>query len=164
MLTQEMMDLIATYTTGFVATVRADGSPAVSPKATFVVLDDRTIAFANIRSRGTVENLRCRPNVEVNFFDVFARKACRGRGFARYILRRDAEAGLQRRFEEGWPDLHHLMQGFILIDITAAEIILSPAYDIGANAGQLTEQWLRRYAFTLGFTLTKSEGRQRVRA
>ena len=155
MLTQEMIGLIASHTIGFVATVRSDGAPAVSPKAPFLVLDARPIAFAHRRSRGTVENLRGCPDVEVNFIDVLARKACRVRGRPRYVLRQDAEADLQARYREGWPDLYHLMQGFVVIDVTAAEIILSPAYDVGAKADQLTEHWLRRYAAGLGFTLTK---------
>ena len=39
---------------GAVATVNADGTPAVSPKATFVVVDDQRVAFGNIRSPATV--------------------------------------------------------------------------------------------------------------
>ncbi len=155
MLTQEITRLIETYTIGCVATVRADGAPAVSPKATFLVLDDRTIAFANIRSTGTVENLRRRPDVEVDFIDIFARKGCRIRGRARYVLRDDAEADLRTKFKDGWPDLYDLMRGFVLIDITEAESLSSPTYDVGAVAGQLTEYWLRHYASALGFAVTK---------
>jgi hypothetical protein len=35
---------------GFVATIAADGTPCVSPKATFFVVDDCTIAYGDIRS------------------------------------------------------------------------------------------------------------------
>jgi len=153
-LTQEMIDLIATYTIGCVATVRADGTPAVSPKATFLVVDERTIAFANIRSPGTVENLRRRADVEANFINVFARKGCRVRGRARYLSREDAEPALQSRFEEKWPDLFDMIRGFVLIELTGAEVLTSPSYDIGASAGQLTEHWLHLYAGNLGFSVT----------
>ena len=155
MLTQAMVDLIETYTIGCVATVRSDGAPAVSPKATFLVLDDRTIAFANVRSQATVENLRRRPEVEVNFIDVFARTGCRVRGRAHYVLRDDAEASLRIKFENGWPDLYHLVRGIVVIDVIDAESLSSPSYDVGAVAGRLTEQWLRRYAAALGFAVTK---------
>ena len=155
MLTQAMIRLIETYTIGCVATVRSDGSPAVSPKATFLVLDVRTIAFANIRSRGTVENLRQHPDVEVDFIDVFARTGCRARGRARYILLDDAEAGLRKKFKDGWPDLYGLIHGLVLIDVAEAEALSSPSYDVGAVAGELTEHWLRRYAASLGFVVTK---------
>ena len=158
MLTPAMVDLIATYTIGCVATVRADGSAAVSPKATFLVVNERTIAFANIRSPGTIENLRRRPNVEVNFIDVFARKACRVVGSGRYLSREDAEPALRRRFDEKWPDLYDAMKGFVLIDLTEAEALTSPSYDFGAEASRLSEHWLRYYAEKLGFTVTKNAG------
>ena len=60
MLTAEMRKLITDHTAGMVATINDDGTPSVSPKATFVVLDDRTLAFGNLRSPGTLANLLCR--------------------------------------------------------------------------------------------------------
>lgn len=45
MLTADMKRTIREQRLGFVATVNADGTPNVSPKATFVVIDDRSIAF-----------------------------------------------------------------------------------------------------------------------
>ena len=159
MLTQERIHLITTYRVGCVATVRPDGSPAVSPKATFVVLDDRTIAFANIRSPGTVENLRRDPSMEVNFVDVFARKACRVRGHARYVLRNDADVDLQTRFKNEWADLYPLIQGIVVVAVTHAETLSSPSYDVGAAASQLTEHWLHHYAAALGFSVRRTLGR-----
>ena len=52
MLTADMKRIIEEQRLGFVATVNADGTPNVSPKATFVVLDDATIGFGDIRSPG----------------------------------------------------------------------------------------------------------------
>ena len=66
-LTPPMKTLIENYTAGAVATINAHGLPAVSPKATFVVVDDSRIAFGNIRSPGTVANIHACPEVEVNF-------------------------------------------------------------------------------------------------
>ena len=42
-------ELIETFPLGFVATVTEDGMPSLSPKGTFLILDDKTIAFAEIR-------------------------------------------------------------------------------------------------------------------
>ena len=154
-LTQEMIHLITTHTIGCVATVRPDGLPAVSPKATFLVLDDWTIAFAHIRSPGTVENLRRCPDLEVNFIDIFARRGCRIRGHARYVPRDDADADLRKRFKDEWADLYPLIKGIVVIAVTQAEVLSSPSYDIGATTSQLIKDWLRRYATALGFTVTK---------
>ena len=60
-----MMKIITDYSAGAVATVNDDGTPAVSPKATFVIVDNSCIAFGDIRSPGTVANIKQRPNVEV---------------------------------------------------------------------------------------------------
>ena len=156
MLTADMIHLISTYTIGCVATVRPDGAPAVSPKATFLVLDDRTLAFANIHSQGTIENLDHRPELEVDFIDVFARRGCRVRGRTRYHPRDQAEPALRSRFEHEWPELYDLMKGFAVIEVTQASLLRSPSYDVGAVEDQLTEQWLRKHASALGFTVTKT--------
>ena len=71
-LTEPMKQLIRNYNAGAVATINDDGNPAVSPKATFVIVDDNCIAYGDIRSPGTSANLRQRPAVEVNFIDVLA--------------------------------------------------------------------------------------------
>ena len=67
MLTAEMKRVVREQRLGFVATVNADGTPNVSPKATFIVLDDATIGFGDIRSPGTPRNSKSNPAVEVNF-------------------------------------------------------------------------------------------------
>ena len=136
-LTQEMKTLITNHSAGMVATTRNDGRPAVSPKATFVILDDRTLAFGNLRSPGTLANLRQRPAVEVCFIDVVLRKAVRVAGSARIIPKANAEPTLISAFEALWaPYLPH-MSAFVVIDVEAAEFILSPAYDLGLTEDAL---------------------------
>ena len=60
------------------------------PKGTFAVIDDRTLAFADIRSPQTVRNLKTDPRVEVNFVDPFVRKGYRFAGTARLVQRGEA--------------------------------------------------------------------------
>ena len=47
MLTPDMKRIIEEQRLGFVATASLDGTPNVSPKGTFAVLDDQTIAFGH---------------------------------------------------------------------------------------------------------------------
>ena len=54
--------LVANYNAGAGGTTNEDGTSAVAPKAAFVVIDDGCIAFGNIRSPGTVANIRSRPD------------------------------------------------------------------------------------------------------
>lgn len=144
MLNADMKQLINNHTAGMVATVNEDGSPSVSPKATFVVLDDSTLAFGNIRSPGTLANLRRHPAVEVCFIDVLTRKAVRATGQAAIISRSDADPGLLTAFTEVWGDYLGMMSAFVRIDLTAAEMILSPAYDVGHSEEELRRSNLEK--------------------
>ncbi len=139
-LNEPMKQIIRHYSAGAVATVNADGSPSVSPKATFVIVDDHCIAYGNIRSPGTSRNLRERPAVEVSFVDVLARLAVRVSGSAE-VVAKDSETGrkLIPYFEAAWSDYLDLMQEFVCINISSAELITSPAYDVGLQRDELVK-------------------------
>lgn len=144
MLTADMQRLIADHSAGMVATVNDDGTPAVSPKATFVVLDATTLAFGDIRSPGTVANLRARPAVEVCFIDVILRRAVRVTGTATIVAKAAAAAPLVAAFAAAWPAYLPLISAFVTIDVRRAATILSPAYDIGLSAADLRRTNLAR--------------------
>jgi predicted pyridoxine 5'-phosphate oxidase superfamily flavin-nucleotide-binding protein len=136
-ITESMRDMITTFNAGSVATVHADGTPSVSPKATFVVVNDTTIAFGNIRSPGTVANLAKRPAIEICFTDVLARKALRVTGTAKVIRKTEASADVAQAFAAAWTDYLDRISTFVVIDVSAVEEILSPAYDDGATEADL---------------------------
>jgi predicted pyridoxine 5'-phosphate oxidase superfamily flavin-nucleotide-binding protein len=73
-LTHDMKRIVDEQRLGFVATVCPDGTPNLSPKGTTAVWDDDRLVFANIRSPGTLANLRRNPAVEVNVVDPFVRR------------------------------------------------------------------------------------------
>ena len=137
-LSEPMKQIICNYNAGSVATVNDDGSPAVSPKATFVIVDDESIAYGDIRSPATSANLLERPAVEVNFIDILARVAVRVKGSAQ-VVAKESELGqvLMPHFEELWSTYIELMSDFVLISIDAAELITSPAYDVGLKRDEL---------------------------
>ena len=84
---------------GFVASVTSGGRPSVSPKGTFVVLDERKIAFAEIRSPGTISNMGHSPRWSAILLIVFAARAGGCAGSRKYcavavrILRRSFPSG-----------------------------------------------------------------------
>lgn len=135
-----MQQLIRNYNAGAVATVNDDGSPAVSPKATFVVVDENCIAYGNIRSPATSANLQKRPAVEVTFIDILQRLAVRVKGKAE-ILAKDSDRGqqLMPHFEEYWSAYLDMMQDFVCIDIEQAEMITSPGYDVGLSRDEMVD-------------------------
>ena len=145
MLTPEMTALVRENTLALVATVTPEGEPAVSPKATVVVLDPARLVFSDLRSPGTRRNLAASPACELCFVDVFRRKAVRVRGRGSYHARGAAEFdALLPHFTE-WPDLQPRMCGVFEIAVTAAEMVVSPAYDMGAEEAELAASWLDRY-------------------
>src|SRR4051795_10399626 len=79
LLTHDMRRLVEAEL-GFVATVCPDGTPNLSPKGTIAVWDDDHVVFADIRSPGTVENLRANPSVEINVVDQLSRTGYRLKG------------------------------------------------------------------------------------
>lgn len=139
MLTEDMKKLISEHRAGMVASVNDDGSPSVSPKATFVILDDETLAFGNLRSPGTIKNINQRPSAEVCFIDVLARKAVRVTGTAQYLKNDEVSDALRAAFEEVWADFLDRFAGVVEIKVSAAEYILSPAYDMGITESELRE-------------------------
>ena len=146
MLTAEMIRLIRNHSAGMVATVNDDGSPAVSPKATFVVLDPQRIAFGNIRSPATMRNLRRDPKTEVCFLDVLARKSVRIAGECRIVPGGTETDDVRDAFMQAWTDYLPHMREFVIIRVMSARMILSPAYDVGHTESELKAANLARLA------------------
>lgn len=82
LISADMKRVVEEQRLGFVATVCPDGTPNLSPKGTTAVWDADHLVFANIRSPGTLANLRQNVNVEINVVDPFVRKGYRFKGIA----------------------------------------------------------------------------------
>jgi uncharacterized protein len=143
MLTSDMKRVIKEQPLGFVATTSADGTPNVSPKGTFVVLDDRTIAFGEIRSPGTIRNLRTNPRVEVNFVDVFVRKGYRFSGNATVIER--GEQSFEPLLHKLRSTLSPRIRAIVIISVDRALPLTSPVYDDGKSEAEIRRGWTARF-------------------
>ena len=143
MLTDAMKRLITEQPLGYVATVAPDGTPNLSPKGTFFVIDDTTIAFAEIRSPATLANLRTNPHIAVNFVDTFVRKGCRVSGSARILAR--GENGFDDLLARSGSTLAPRVRAIVIVDITKALPLSSPSYDDGATEVDLRCAWTTRF-------------------
>ncbi|MEM1298290.1 MAG: pyridoxamine 5'-phosphate oxidase family protein [Pseudomonadota bacterium] len=146
MISTALQEFVNEWRLGHLATVGPEG-PNVSPKGTFQSLDASRIAFAELRSPNTMANLAQDPRVEVNIVDVFARKGARFRGTAGFHPIDSPGAGALRQH---WIDLFGapLMarcSGFVVIDVTSAKPLTTPAYDVGATERQLRQDYLDRF-------------------
>ena len=128
---------------GFVATVCPDGTPNLSPKGTTAVWDDDHLVFANIRSPGTVANLRQNPNVEVNVVDPFVRRGYRFKGVAS-ILESGAPYEEAIAFYRNRGSRNAIAE-IVMIRVTTAQPIDSPAYDLGLSEGEVRDRWERHF-------------------
>ncbi len=140
-LSDDMKRVITEQRLGFVATVDPDGTPNLSPKGTMVVLDDSHILFGDLRSPGTIANLRANPAVEVNFVDPFARTGYRFKGVADYVAREDPGFGDLFPLFAHWGALAEGLKGIVRIKVERALPLSSPAYDYGATEAELRAQW-----------------------
>jgi len=144
MLTDDMKRVLREYPLGFVATVGADGAPRVSPKGSFVIIDDATIAYGDIRSPGTTRNLASDPRVEVSFIDPFLRKGYRFGGTATVTERGQAEfERLHRHLKES--SLASLMRAIVAIKIAQALPVTSPIYDDGRSEIDVRKSFVTRF-------------------
>jgi predicted pyridoxine 5'-phosphate oxidase superfamily flavin-nucleotide-binding protein len=130
---------------GFVATVCSDGTPNLSPKGTTAVWDDDHLVFADVRSPGTLANLRRNASVEVNVVDPFVRRGYRFKGVASVLesgsVFDEAIAFYAKR--GSWVEaIRHV----VLIRVERAQPIDSPAYDRGLGEAEIRDRWERHYA------------------
>ena len=143
-LTPEMKRLVDVQRLGYVATVCPDGTPNLSPKGTTAVWDDEHLVFADIRSPGSVANLRENPTVEVNVVDPIARKGYRFKGDANVLSSGptfDEVVAFYRKRGVLGPIRH-----IVLIRVERAVPLVSPAYDSGASEAEIRTQWVRYWS------------------
>jgi len=138
-LTADMKRVVDEQRLGFVATVCADATPNLSPKGTTAVWDDDHLVFANIRSPGTLANLRQNPNVEVNVVDPMVRKGYRFKGIASIVESGPVyEKGIAFYKDRG---AMNPIREIVLVKVQTAKPIDSPAYDLGLTEDEVRARW-----------------------
>jgi predicted pyridoxine 5'-phosphate oxidase superfamily flavin-nucleotide-binding protein len=145
-LTDEMKQVVEQQRLGFVATVCADGTPNLSPKGTICVVDDEHLMFADIRSPGTVANLRANPSVEVNVVDPLVRKGYRFKGRAEVL---EAGAKFERLVavfvSRGLFDAPRRIRAIAMVRVDQARALISPGYDRDTDEASVRTRWVRYY-------------------
>ena len=141
LLTANMKRVVTEQRLGFVATVCPDGTPNLSPKGTTAVWDDDHLVFANVRSPGTLANLRRNASVEVNVVDTVLRKGYRFKGVASVLeagVLYDKAIAFYR--ERG---VTSVIREIVMIRVEDAQAIDSPAYDLGLTEDEVRARWER---------------------
>jgi predicted pyridoxine 5'-phosphate oxidase superfamily flavin-nucleotide-binding protein len=144
-LSDDVQDFVRRQRLGYVATVNEDGSPNLSPKGTTTVWDDDHLVFADIRSPGTVANLRGDARVEINVVDPMIRKGYRFRGTGevfdsgpRYD---EVVAWYERQGVQAWDEAGRRIRAVVLVQVEEVRPLVSPAYDGGASEDEIRARW-----------------------
>jgi predicted pyridoxine 5'-phosphate oxidase superfamily flavin-nucleotide-binding protein len=127
----DILDIVASAKLGFVATVNPDGSPNLSPKGSIRVYDDDHVAFMDIASPTTIENLSANPRIEIAVVDFLRRRGYRFSGTAELHQPGSAvHTWLHQWLLElngpGYP-----ANQAVLVKVERVRPILSPAYTYG---------------------------------
>ena len=145
-LSDEMKRMVEQQRLGFVATVCPDGTPSVSPKGTLSVLDDDHLVFADIRSPGTVANLRTNPGIEINVVDPFVRKGYRFKGQAELVETGPEFERLVAFFSSrGTADAPRRIRTIVVVRVDQARPVISPGYDHETSEAAMRARWTRYY-------------------
>lgn len=142
-LTEQMKRTVTDQSLGFVATVRPDGTPALSPKGTTRVWDDDHLVFLHIHSAGTVANLASNPAVEINVVDPIRRKGWRFAGCATVHTHGALFDQVITWYDR--PGSASAARAVVLIEINRAEELISPAYDTGASEQEIAHHWRQHH-------------------
>lgn len=139
--------MIEQFPLGFVATVTSEGQPSLSPKGTFFVLDDQTIAFAEIRSPQTIANLSHLAITEVNFIDIWKRKGVRIFGPTTIVARggRDFDE-LYATWKQAFPALAPRINAIVKIHAERVKPMTTPPYDDGATEEEMIATYKAKFA------------------
>lgn len=76
-MSEEVRNAVAKNKPGLIATANRNGKPNVSAKGSLRVLDDEHVAFAIIKSPGTLANLRENPQIAIICLDPATKSGCR---------------------------------------------------------------------------------------
>jgi uncharacterized protein len=143
LISADMKRVVEEQRLGFVATVCPDGTPNLSPKGTTRVWDSDHLVFANIRSPGTLANLRQNANVEVNVVDPFVRKGYRFKGIASILDSGSLYDQVIAFYKER--GVASGIREVVMVRVQRAQAIDSPAYDLGLSEAQVRARWDRHW-------------------
>jgi len=142
-ISEEIKNFVNFQKLGYVATVSKDGTPNLSPKGTIVVMNESTLAFADIRSPQTIQNLQDNPSVEINVVDPFQRLGYRFKGEGKIINEgSEFDKILDYYINAG---IKSKINSVVVVDVKSMSEVTSPSYDLGVTKDELVSKWKKYY-------------------
>ncbi|MBT8173091.1 MAG: pyridoxamine 5'-phosphate oxidase family protein [Nitrosopumilus sp.] len=144
MITPEIKAFLDLQKLGYIATVNSDGTPNLSPKGTIVGWTDKTLAFADIRSPDTMNNLQTNPHVEINVIDPLVRKGYLFKGEAQIIRDKELFEKILNHYRDN--GVKSPINSIVLVNVSDVSKVTSPLYDLGISEGEIKSKWKKHFA------------------
>ena len=128
---------------GYVATVSDDAHPNLSPKGTIIGWDSETLAFVDIRSPDTMQNLQKNPHVEISVIDPLLRKGFLFKGTSRIIKNGKTYDEILAHYREKGVKSH--IRSIVLVDVADVKNVTSPLYDLGVTEEEVKSKWKNHF-------------------
>ena len=143
LITPEIKEFLEQQKLGFVATVTPDGTPNISPKGTIIGWTSEFLAFANIRSPDTVNNLKNNPDVEINVIDPLLRRGYLFKGSTRILN----DGQMYDEILEFYKNLgiKSVIHEIILVTVSDVSVVASPLYDLGVSEQEIKLKWQKHF-------------------
>jgi len=143
LITPEIKEFLEKQKLGFVATVSPNGTPNISPKGTIIGWNSEFLAFANIRSPDTVNNLKNNPNVEINVIDPLLRRGYLFKGTTRILN----DGQMYDEILEFYKNLgiKSIIHEIMLVTISDVTVVTSPLYDMGISEQEIKLKWQKHF-------------------
>ena len=143
LITSEIKEFLEQQKLGFVATVTPDGTPNISPKGTIVGWTSELLAFANIRSPDTVNNLKNNSNVEINVIDPLLRRGYLFKGTTRILNDGQMHDEILEFYKNH--GIKSIIHEIILVTVSDVTVVTSPLYDMGISEQEIKLKWKKYF-------------------
>ncbi len=143
MISQKIKDFLNLHKLGYVATVSSDGKPNISPKGTIIAWTSSVLAFVDIRSPDTMNNLQNNPNVEINVIDPILRKGYLFQGTARILTNDELFEEISTFYVT--TGMKSPINSIVLVDVSSVSEVTSPLYDIGISEQEIKSKWKKYF-------------------
>ena len=142
-ISSEIKSFLNSQKLGYVATVSSDGKPNISPKGTIIAWTSSVLAFVDIRSPDTMNNLQNNPNVEINVIDPILRKGYLFQGAARILTNDELFEEISTFYVT--TGMKSPINSIVLVDVSSVSEVTSPLYDIGISEQEIKSKWKKYF-------------------
>ena len=142
-LSLEVKNFLNSQKLGYVATVSSDGKPNISPKGTIISWDSNLLAFANIRSPDTINNLRNNPFMEINVIDPLSRKGYLFSGTGKIIKDTPLYDEILSYYRKS--GIQSPIDSIVIVDVSSISEVTSPLYDLGKSENEIKLRWKKYF-------------------